>query len=261
MRAITIAFLLVAATATSASAWDGPELWYDRADAASPGGGGIFGTGGQRDHRITCLDCHVERVDTALDIDFRFQPALGVAGGDATYVPGQRYRIDVTMLNETLVPPCDQYMTHTNNFAAAFENDAGQIVGTLESDSGQSQAACPTNYPRPTAGTTALYRDCETIFSKGTEDATTWTFYWTAPLTGTVRLYYGAVDGDCMMTSLGDAAINGRRTMVPAAGVSATPSLPSPSSRELTPAVVLLLALVAAMWWRTAARAPSRSRR
>lgn len=240
MRALAIVWFVIAAAAAPAAAWDGAELWYESATAASPGGGGIFGTGGQRDHRITCLDCHVERVDSALAIDFRFQPALGTAGGEATYVPGQRYRIDVAMLGESLVPPCDQYMTHTNNFAAAFENDAGQIVGVLESDSGQSQANCPTQYPRPTIGTTALYRDCETIFSKGNENITSWAFYWTAPPAGTVRMYYGAVDGDCMMSSLGDAAINGRRTLVPASGVSASPPVPASARPELALMVLVL---------------------
>ena len=45
----------------AARAWDGPELWYEPAHGAVPGGGGIFGTGGERDHHITCEHCHVDR--------------------------------------------------------------------------------------------------------------------------------------------------------------------------------------------------------
>ncbi len=237
--AIVVVFVFGAAPA---AAWDGPALWYDRADAASPGGGGIFGTGGQRDHRITCSHCHVERVENGVTLDLRFQPVLGTAGSDATYQPGLRYRVEVALLGETLGSVCDPYMMNANNFAAAFENDAGGIVGTLESDSGQSQASCPPNYTDPPTGTTALYRDCQTIFSKGAEDVAAWTFYWTAPAAGgTVRLYYGAVDGDCTMSSMGDAVVAGRRTLIAASAQSASPA---PGRGAGPGGLVLLAAMV-----------------
>ncbi len=221
--AITVLVLLV--TAAPAAAWDGPELWYDRADAASPGGGGIFGTGGLRDHRVTCSHCHVDRVENGVTLDLRFQPALGSAGGEATFQAGQRYRIDVSLVGETLGSICDPYMMNMNGFAVAFENDGGAIVGTLESDSGQIQSNCPTNFTDPPSGTTALYRDCQTVFSIAPEDVAAWTFYWTAPATGgTVRMYYGGVDGDCTMSSRGDGVVAGRRTLIGASAQSASPA-------------------------------------
>jgi hypothetical protein len=121
------------------------------------------------------------------------------------YSPGQRYRIDVAILNESLGPPCDQYMAHHNNFAANFELASGAPAGTLESDSGQIQTSCPPDFTDPQTGTTALYGDCEVVFPRRGENMEAWTFYWTAPSAPPeVRLFYGATDGDCMMTSLGD---------------------------------------------------------
>jgi hypothetical protein len=217
MRSIPLVLVLLLAP-TAAMAWDGPELWYAPVTAASPGGGGIIGTGGKRDHGITCLDCHRERVETTLDVAFTFTPALDeTVPNVARYTPGRRYRIDVAMRNESLGPPCDQYMAHHNNFAANFELASGAPAGILESDSGQSQSNCPPDFTDPSTGTTALYGDCEVVFPRRGENMTAWTFYWTAPSTAAeVRLFYGATDGDCMMTSLGDAVVAGNRTLVPA---------------------------------------------
>lgn len=224
MRAAILTVVLLSIP-TTALAWDGPELWYAPATAASPGGGGIIGTGGQRDHGITCLDCHRDREETTLDVTFTFTPPLDESGpADARYAPGQRYRIDVAMVNEQLGPPCDQYMAHHNNFAANFELPSGAPAGILESDSGQSQASCPPDFTDPTTGTTALYGDCEVVFPRRGENLTSWTFYWTAPSTpAEVRLFYGATDGDCMMTSLGDAVVVGDRTLVAASATAAGP--------------------------------------
>lgn len=220
-RLCTIALLLLPGAAYG---WDGPELWYASATAASPGGGGIVGTGGKRDHGITCLDCHRERVETNLDVSFAFTPPLQASGPSFTYALGQRYRIDVRMLNESLGPPCDPYMAHHNNFAADFELASGAAAGTLESDSGQSQTSCPPDFTDPSSGTTALYGDCRVVFPRRGENMTAWTFYWTAPATAAeVRLFYGAVDGDCMMSSLGDAVVVGTRTLVPPSMAQAAP--------------------------------------
>jgi hypothetical protein len=217
MRAIVIATLLVLAPG-AALAWDGPELWYASPSAANPGGGGIVGTGGKRDHRITCLDCHRERVETNLDVSFTFTPPLQTSGPAFGYALGQRYRVDVRMLNEALGPPCDPYMAHHNNFAANFELASGAAAGVLESDSGQSQSSCPPDFTDPTSGTTALYGDCAVVFPRRGENMTAWSFYWTAPSTAAeVKLFYGATDGDCMMSSFGDAVIVGSKTLVAAA--------------------------------------------
>lgn len=210
----TLLVTLVLLCPATAMAWDGPDLWYAPVDGDMPGGGGILGTGGAHDHGIKCLDCHQEREETTLDLTFSFTPPLDLD----RYTPGQRYRVDVAMLDEQLGPPCDQYMVHVNNFAAEFQNAAGDAVGTLESDNGISAGSCPTDFTDPTTGTTALYRDCEVVFPRRAENLTSWTFYWTAPSTASeVRLYYGAVDGDCMMSSLGDAVVAGNKVMLAAA--------------------------------------------
>jgi len=235
---------VLAGAATPAAAWDGPAMWYAPVGGPTSGGGGIFGTGGQRDHHITCLDCHVDPVDTGMSLDFQFDPPL--AGADASiYTPGQRYRVDVRMLGAS--PSCGNPV-NIDNFAATFEDDAGTTVGLLESDSGQSQGNCPTDYPNPSTGTTALFRDCQVIFSRGLENARMWRFYWTAPPAGTVRLYYGAVDGDCWMNSRDDAVDTGRRTLTAASaaapGRSAT-GAPAPTGSPLGALIVLGLLVVA----------------
>jgi hypothetical protein len=89
----------------------------------------------------------------------------------------------------------------------------------LTPDDGQSPTSCTLPSPPP-AGTTALDGDCQVIFSSGGRDRDTWTFAWTAPATGDVHIYYGAVDGNCDMMSMGDAAVTGSRTLTPAAAVS-----------------------------------------
>jgi len=237
---LVLALLLVP---TTAIAWDGPELWYAPVTAASPGGAGIVGTGGQRDHGITCLDCHQERVDTALDVTFTFTPPLVASGPASAYSPGQRYRVDVAMLNESLGPPCDQYMAHHNNFAANFELTSGAPAGILESDSGQIQSSCPPDFTDPQTGTTALYGDCEVVFPRRGENMESWTFYWTAPSAPSeVRLFYGATDGDCMMTSLGDAVVVDDLTLVAAAAAASEPSRRSRSPWPMAPVLVVSLA-------------------
>ena len=55
--------------------------------------------------------------------------------------------------------------------------------------------------------------DCKGVFSKGTENTQTWTFYWTAPQTGEVSIHWGAVDGDCLMMSMNDAVVEGTRLL------------------------------------------------
>src|SRR5690242_11475406 len=92
-----LAFLVATAVAAPAFAWDGPELGYGPADGASPGGGGILGTGGAHDHGVTCGDCHVEAPMETPALDFTYSPPMGAAGPDLVYTPGQRYRVDVQL--------------------------------------------------------------------------------------------------------------------------------------------------------------------
>jgi hypothetical protein len=214
-RTLVLVVLFTIATTHAAFAWDGPDAWYRAANADNPGGGGILGTGAARDHGITCRECHTDRVDApTLALQFTFTPSLPSSGGMSSYAAGVRYRVDVTLQNEALGPPCGQYLAHTDGFAATFEGANGASVGMLETDAGVSAASCPTVAQMPTAaGTTGLYSDCKAIFSKGNPDISTWSFYWTAPAGGAVRIFYGGVDGDCDMMSMGDAVVVGTMTL------------------------------------------------
>jgi hypothetical protein len=213
MRTFIVAIVL-AITAAPALAWDGPDLWYAEATADSPGGGGIIGTGGGHDYGVKCSHCHVERPTTSLAFGMQFSPALLGTTNDPIYAPGQRYTITASMTNATLGTSCpDPYGKNVDNFAAAFEDVNGAAVGVLESDTGGIATSCPQTVPMPDdPGTTAITKDCKVVFSKGTENVQTYTFYWTAPTTGDVNIFWGAVDGDCLMMSMEDAVVEG--TMV-----------------------------------------------
>ena len=200
--------LILLALASPAWAWDGPSMWYSSATGGAtgtlPGGGGIMGTGGQHDYGIKCTDCHVDRKDEPnLAFSMTFSPAL--AG--TTYTPGQRYTITAQLTGAQLGVPCDpQYMNNVDNFAASFEDDTGAQAGVLTPDDGQSAPNCTLASPAP-PGTTALDGDCKVIYANGTPSNDRWTFTWTAPATaGTVHIFWGAVDGNCDMMSMGDAA-------------------------------------------------------
>jgi hypothetical protein len=214
---------------TIASAWDTPAMWNAPADAAQPGGGGIYATGGGRDFRIVCSHCHItpaNRINLSMD----FAPAL--AAGNA-YRPGQQYQVTANLAGEYLgMSGCGQYMSNVNEFAASFEDAAGQTAGILASDAGQSAAACPTQAPTaPFSGTTALYGDCHAVISNGKPNETRWQFSWTAPAAGTgpVTLYYGGVDGNCDMSSLNDDVKTGTMSL----GEATAAKLPTRSGRTM----------------------------
>jgi hypothetical protein len=155
-----------------------------------------------------------------IGLDFVFDPPMGTAGPDYLYAPGQRYRVEARLTGAGLGTGC--VVADIDGFAAAFETDAGAPAGRLESDLGQSAASCPptVDFP-PDTGTTGLYGDCAVVFGNRRE-TTTWTFYWTAPASGAVKLAYGGVDGDCDMMSMGDAVVAGSRVL--RAPMAAAPS-------------------------------------
>jgi hypothetical protein len=246
MRILIILGIL--GSAAPAAAWDGGRNWWDDPDGANPGGGGLFATGGQRDHGIKCEDCHVDNPSGTFEARFQFTPALTETAGQFIYQPGQRYQVDVSMIGEVIVPTCDPYMEHTNNFAATFEDEDGASIGVLETDSGRIQSSCPPDWPMTApAGTTGIYRDCEVVFAYGA-DRTTWRFWWTAPAAGagTVSMFYGMVDGDCMMNSLDDVVVTGERVLrEPSTAAAASPTPTPPRRAAGAGSVALLLAIAA----------------
>jgi hypothetical protein len=233
------AIAIVAVCAGRAEAWDGPGMWYRAANDDNPGGGGILGTGGRHDHGITCRDCHVERRDEpALALAFAFNPPLA----NNTYVPNQRYTVTATMTGAQLGRPCGmQYTMNTDNFAASFEDDNGAPAGVVWSDS-QAAGSCPVDPPPPTdPGTTAVAGDCHVIFSKGNPDTDVWTFTWTAPASGTVHMFYGGVDGDCDMMSMGDATVVDTKTLTPMAFARPNPAMLAVAAALGAPVIRLLV--------------------
>jgi hypothetical protein len=209
MKTLLVAFIVC--IATPALAWDGPGMWYRAADDANPGGGGILGTGGGHDYGIKCTDCHVERKTENLTFALTFSPALV----NGAYAAGTQYTVTAKLMGALLATPSCTVPDGKNNdgFAASFEDDTGASVGSLAADNGQSAPSCTLPVPAPTTGTTALDGDCKVIFGNGKENTTQWTFKWTAPSSGTVHVYWGAIDGDCDMMSMNDAAATGSMTL------------------------------------------------
>src|SRR5205823_4740065 len=151
--------------------------------------------------------------EPALRLDLAYSPLLV----NNAFAPGQRYAITAT-LSGAAVPcapgPNGGGTTKVNNFAASFEDDSGAAAGMLAADDGQSAPSCTLPSPAP-AGSTALDGDCKVVFGQG-NNRTRWTFTWTAPTSGSVHVYWGAVDGNCDMMSMGDAVTNGSATLAPA---------------------------------------------
>jgi hypothetical protein len=209
----TLVITLVMLAAAPALAWDGPGMWYRAADDANPGGGGILGTGGGHDHGIKCTDCHVDR---AMEPDLMFEMTFSPALTNSTYAAGQRYTITARLTGAQLAAGSCATPNGKNvdGFAASFEDDTGASAGMLAADDGQSAPSCALPSPPP-AGTTALDGDCKVIFGNSTANTMQWTFSWTAPASGAVHIYWGAVDGDCDMMSMNDAAVTGSMTLAP----------------------------------------------
>jgi hypothetical protein len=208
MRRSLLALMLLAAPA---NAWDGFRMFEDTTLGPTSGGGGVWGTGAKRDHAITCSSCHKPRTPSKINGTFSFVPALQA---NNAYKPGQRYQVTVKLTGEWLgrnFGGCAQYTMSMNAFAATFEGPNGKAVGRLESDSGQDSNACPAAVAGTPAGSTVTYGKCDVVTSTGAEDQTTWTFFWTPPAAGAgaVKLFWGVVDGDCDMKSIGDDVKNG----------------------------------------------------
>lgn len=222
---ITAAAFAATLLSAPALAWDGPELWFADPAGAQPGGGGLIGTGSARDRNITCTHCHTG-AEGLIDLKLDFNPPLPTVGGQLTYSPGQTYQISAQLIGEHLGQSgCEQYMAHTNNFAAAFEDASGKPSGVLASDSGQSSASCPQAAPKPVNGSTVIYGDCHAIMSSGQQNTSSWSFSWTAPPSGSgpISLFYGVVDGNCDMMSMNDDVRVGKKKLGEATAMAPPP--------------------------------------
>jgi hypothetical protein len=203
--------LAVLTTTRGARAWDGTGMWYDSAVGApasiggvvaGPGGGGLLATGGLRDYNVTCANCHI-KAQGLIDVTLTFDGAPP----PAAYTPGHTYQMVGTLVGEHLgLSGCGQYTpNNNNNFTARAEDASGNLAGALSADYG-STASCPSGPPPQTfGGGTMTFGDCHAVLTTG-PSLTSWSFQWTAPAAGTggVTFYFAAVDGNCMMDSLGD---------------------------------------------------------
>jgi hypothetical protein len=218
---------LVGATAV-ADAFPFGFSWMQPADSNTPagndntpgraGGGGIWATGSHFDKGIDCQSCHIKAAadkDKVIGVNIVATPNWDDPDDPTKklYVPGQSYTLTLTLTNEQKLPGGG--IPHTlNGFAATFEvEDTQQRAGVLKSDiAGVDSSSCPATFPNPapTNGTSYVYGNCQAIVYIPKDEATTWTFGWTAPSSnvGPVRLYYSVVDGDAHGKSALDDIVN-----------------------------------------------------
>jgi hypothetical protein len=229
------AFVIVLMTTKAASAWDGPDLWFQSAiggpgGAKGPGGDGLIATGGPLDHNVTCAHCHSKGDGKqnygTIGANVTFNPPIGAA-----YKKGQSYQVTVALTNEHLATPCTmgdpEYNKNTNGFAATFEDDSGRVAGSLKAAYGDADS-CPSTVPDGLNPTVYTYGDCHAVMGTEKDNSPTWTFTWVAPNSGAnVTMYYGVVDGDCMMDSMGDDVKVG--TVKLGAGIAMARHLPTNS--------------------------------
>jgi hypothetical protein len=206
----TLRYLIVAAAilgaGSVATAFPFLNSWHmpssgDQSMQNRAGAGGIYGTGSAQDWGLTCAHCHVKAVGK-IDATITPTPAWQNIAGAMAYKPGQAYSLTVALIGEHLSGTAA--MDNLNGMAMTFENSSGTPVGMLASDTpGNSAASCPTTAPTATpSGTTYVYGPagigCKTVVYVPKPNATSWTFSWTAPATGSGQVigFYGVVDGD-----------------------------------------------------------------
>lgn len=210
-----LAVLCAVVAATTALAWNHEYAWHDAAAptvAGKPGGGSLFGTGGQSEGGVQCAHCHTPKGTNPanpLKVLVTFNPALtgasawtgsvdGFTQQAGRYAPGTNYTVNVSLLNEHFTWPDGG--PQDNNFAAVFEDASGNRVGTLTTDTNITTSNCPTArpVPGPTTGTTHMYRNCDLVFSRFPATGLSgWSFTWRSPAdAGVVTMFLGAVDGN-----------------------------------------------------------------
>lgn len=201
---------------SAASAFPHLYMWIDPANGhpssagqPAPGGGGIYGTGGAKDYGITCAHCHTN-APGMVGTTIAPTPAWQTLPGGSAYKPNTKYRIVVTLTNETKNPGTTNNL---NGFALTIENQSGVGVGMFATDAATPITTMNCTNTRVlgaaemalvTAGTTtymispANTGGCYTVVSVPKAGATSWSFDWTSPAAGTgpVTIFYGVVDGD-----------------------------------------------------------------
>ncbi|MEQ9320548.1 MAG: hypothetical protein RIF41_15380 [Polyangiaceae bacterium] len=202
--ALTTAALLAVLAPRSATAFPTLHYWHLAASGETDqnqnraGAEGLYGSGGPHDYGIRCADCHIE-TEGLIDLTIDVSPPFSQAGNDMAYSPGQTYVFTVTMTGEHKQPPNPNGQDR-NGFVATFEDDGGNVMGNLISDTpNNSSMNCPASSPSNTpSGTTFVYGDCHGILGNEAFELDQWIFSWQAPGAGSgdVTMWYGAVDGD-----------------------------------------------------------------
>jgi hypothetical protein len=150
---------------------------YDKPPGAG-GGGGIFYTGADREHRWDCSACHRDAAGQ-IRITVTVQPSVLTDTG--RYTPGQRYHMIVKLEGEHLGMQSET--ANYNGFALGVFDQSGKQAGLI------SGYAPDEIY----AGGDAI------VANAGQKPAETqWEFDWNAPAAGTgrVTLSVGGVDGN-----------------------------------------------------------------
>jgi hypothetical protein len=230
MRAWLTIFVVFGICAYSGVSFAFPRHSFFEQPAAGPagvsaraGGGGIYGTGGATDYGIKCSHCHINNNNQQghLTMNVVPTPAFQSVGGADAYKPGQTYAITVTMMGEHLGLANTAMTGNINQMAFTVEDNAtGKLAGVLTSDEGKSSSSCtvadpyPKTYnggvtnPSDTSKTTIVFGTCHAVLGLPGQARTQWKFSWTAPASGDLTIFVGAVDGDTDgKSSLDDDAI------------------------------------------------------
>jgi hypothetical protein len=203
-------FLLALAASPAAAFPTGDR--YDEDSTQSASGDGVHYTGGPASPATVCSVCHVD-APRAIGVRFGADDPTLFEGG---YAPGHTYQLEVELTREsrglafngpaTCSPnavgagfvPCN-----TNGFGLEIDDVVGSPAGAL----------CPIlpvagACPSATSASTQLSTDGAAIFNVGyagdpkkghfQNDVTRWTFFWTAPGSGSgpVTFNAGLVDGN-----------------------------------------------------------------
>jgi hypothetical protein len=145
--------------------------------AGGGGGGSIFYTGANREHRWNCAACHE---DAPRQMRVRLNVVPAELFSSFKYQPGTTYAFTATMENESRGRQSAR--ANYNSLALSAEAASGAPAGDFNGYAAEDFFAGPA-----------------TIVSAGQKvGVTSWTFSWTAPDpgAGTVTLCLGAVDGN-----------------------------------------------------------------